>query len=208
MPDGDEGKGGPIGKTYIFRVIPSRIGVAFISSLMFVCSISMAVGASLIANRLDGQLTPVQRLAIIFQVLNYLFVALASMVGLYSLISILHRNAISPLSRARKACQLFCGLLLGHLPFSIASGALSIHIVFKATTRALRVGIETAERKAGSPLYWICTKTQLIKGLIVVLYLALWFLEVVALYAGTRYSAQLHSVEMIKNVEDEEAADY
>jgi len=231
---------GPFGRTYIFWVIPSRIGVAALSSLMFVCSIGMAAGAGFIANRLEGNLNAIQRLAIIFQILNYVFVTITSLVGLYAVLSYLHRNAPCPITRAYTSSQLFCGLLLGHLPFSVASGALSIHIVFKATNIALKAGIMRVEESIskeialngiareilgrsavaapekplacwaleGTPLHWLCGKTKTIKAMIVCLYLALWFLEVVALYAGTRYSSQLHSVEMIKNVEDEEAANY
>jgi len=206
------------GQTWVFKFIPSRIGTAIFAALMFLCALGMAIGGALIANKLQGHTTPLQTLGLIFQIFNYLFVAVASTFGLYAIARV-----------SRRACQLFCGLLLGHLPFALASGFLSIHIVFKATNSVLIAGIAAGEAAAnegdtqatlsarggsktptlacsvleGTNLYGLCRETKLVKGLVIVLYLVLWFLEIIAFYAGNKYSNQLQALE--EKVKDEEA---
>jgi hypothetical protein len=119
-------------RTYVFKCMPSRIAVGMLSPLLLLTSLAMVVGGSLLANKLEKHMSPVQRLAIGFQIFNYLFVAAAAIVGLHTVVRLSHR-----------AGRLFVALIMGQLPFGIGFGALCIHVVFKATHHALATSLST-----------------------------------------------------------------
>lgn len=305
-------------QTYVFKRIPSRLAVALLSPALLLTSLAMVVASSLLANRLEKHMTTLQRLAIAFQIFNHLFVLAAAVIGIHTALRLSHRTS-----------RIFNGMLIGHIPFGVASGILCIYIVFKVTHKALATSLASAATAgagaanttdaavatiasatatsalsaasstgtaiatalaaaatsmasgapaatelaaaaptagaaagaaeaaptpaaalavadptlaegapapaaeapaagadqatlsaravaphtdgangqcptlAGTGLVWMCKKTSLMKGLLVLAYLALWFLEILSIYAGIRFNKQLSEARKIKG-EDED----
>jgi len=104
-----------------------------------------------------------------------------------------------------KATQIFVALLLGQFLFGVAFGAMCMYILFKATG-AVEACASIVEGSA-----WIqhnvCERTSSLKGLVVVGFLVIWFLQIITSYVSIKLSRQLQDAQLVKAL-DEEYVDY
>jgi len=164
---------------YILRVIPARTALLACAFFLFVFSAFLAACGWFVVQKLDHQLNDFQRLVIYFHIMNYIFLGIASLIGIYAAITNKHP----------KRAQVFSSLLFGHFLFGVVSGAMVLQIIFMGTT-----SICISLQEIGS---WkkLCNRRALIKGVSVVAYVSVWMLELLATYVAVLFTGQLQEEE-------------
>lgn len=170
---------------YILRCIPARTAVLVSAVLLLVCSSLFCSASWTIADKLDKYLTDMQKVAIYFHLINCVFVWGASLVGIYA----------AGMNKKPGHSQLFAALLLGQIIFGIASGAWCLSIIFATANSGDRV-----TKCAAMVEHWagICRNLSLVKVLSVVAFVAMWILEIVAIYVANRFAKQLREEDLVK----------
>jgi len=182
---------------YVFGCIQARIAVAIISPILFLTALAMLTVGIIAAKALVGNLRKLQRLAVLFQIVNYSLVMFISILGL-----------VACIRRSLRISRLFTGLLIGQLPFGIVAGALAMRMIFKGIDDAFAspdAPFDTSCATSLESLSFICNDIKAIKPAVVLAYLKFWFGEIIAIYVAIVYTKQLSSTRDIKVLEEEDA---
>jgi len=185
---------------YILGCIPARIAVAIVSPVLFFTALAMFIVGIIAAKALIENLDKLQRLAVVFQIVNY---SLVMVISIFGLVGCIRRSLI--------VSRLFTGLLIGQLIFGIVAGALAMRMMFK--------GIDNASASASPDgasfndvctaslrsLAFICNDIKAIKPAFVLSYLEFWAWEILSIYVAFVYTKQLSSTRDVKVHEDEDA---
>jgi len=132
--------------------------------------------------KIGNQMTDLQQIAVWFHVFVYILFALFCFLGVYACIA----------KRAGIASA-FTSLIIGQMVFSIGSGALILYLLFNNTpsqpwdaSHCLTVAADQFTRQ-------LCTKSGLLKGLAIAMFIVMWIVEIVTIFMANAYLWQLRT---------------
>ncbi|KAF9002531.1 hypothetical protein BDQ17DRAFT_1425847 [Cyathus striatus] len=183
--------------------IPTRWAQFAAMTILLAIGVAYAVTGWIAGDKLNIQLTDVQRVAVIFHIFMYILLTFGSMYGIYAAI-------VNYAKRARYVVP----LLLSQLPFSIASGALCLFVVFHPSNATptesggqLQSDFDRCSALLSiSPndgfLKEMCGRTDLIKGVCIGLFIFGWLFQMLAIYTSWVYSTGLREIEQASESSD------
>ncbi|KAF9038361.1 hypothetical protein BDZ89DRAFT_1157204 [Hymenopellis radicata] len=163
--------------------IPVRLGVLIIGLLGVACGGVIAVAGIIQYQRIGGDIK--NKLAYAIQILVY---------GMYALISIL--GLIGALGKKRRLIQMFHAMLVIHVLFSIASGSFALYRFFLDAPDSVNSCVNGSK---DDDVVAACKKgVELLKGVLVGLFVFVWIMEIWGCIIVKSYSNQLTDEESSK----------
>jgi len=134
----------------------------------------------IILKKITSQMTQLQQLAVWFNIFVYVFLIISGFLGIYACIV-----------KKRSAASLFTSLVIAQFPFSVASGALCLYLLFNNTSsqpwdtdKCMAIAFDRFTRD-------LCQKTDLLKGLSIATLVVTWLVEIMTILMANVFLSQL-----------------
>lgn len=166
--------------------IPVRVGVVLLTLLGFMGSCLITAVAIINLKRSEGSKT-----ALIIQIVIYILLAIVSIFGL-----------VGAITRRLTFVRVFFGMLVTHLIFSIVTGAIAIHSLFKDAPNYISECVSGSDES--SVLKSCQNGANLRKGVTIGVFIVAWLLEIWACLIVHKYNQQLveeSTTGMVKDTE-------